>query len=232
MTDNTTDFFDGIGEGVGAPSALLSGKGDSVYGDIVKMFKRDYVEFGQKDPKRDADGNAVQQLVIVLQTDNRNWANVAKVPKVDASDPNSPERPPHEDDGLRAVYVPEGKNIQFAIGKAITAAKAKFQVGGKLGVRIDDLRDTGKGNPLKEHVAVYTPPSAGDAFFGNAPQAPAQQTAPATPAPQSAPPVQQQAPAQQAAPAAPAADPWASSAPAAPAGDPWATPAANQPPPF
>lgn len=241
MTENSTDFFDNLSEGAGAPSALLKTTGDTVVGTIVKMFKRDYVPFGKTEPEADsseADGKR-KQLVIIVQTADRNWANVAKVPKVDANDPNSAEKAPSEDDGTRAIYVPNRSNIQYAIGHAVAEAKAKPVVGGEIAVRVFNLKDTGKGNPLKEHQARYTPPAAGADFFGGTPaQAPAQ----AAPAAQTAPPVQEQAPAappaQQAAPAAqpaaPAGDPWATqAAPATPAGDPWATPgapAAQQPP--
>lgn len=213
MSDTTTDFFDNIGGGAGAPTAHLKVTGDSVHGEVVEMFKRDYIPFGKTEAEKDdneADGKR-KQLVIILQTDNRNWANVVKVPKVDPSDPNSPEKSPSEDDGKRAIYVPNRSNIQYAVGRAVQAAKAKFEVGGFLGVKIVNLKDTGKGNPLKEHEAVYKakPAQTGDEFFGGgqpaAPAAPAQPAAPAAPA---SPPAAQQAPAAQ-------QDPWAtSSAPA------------------
>lgn len=228
MTDeNTTDFFDGIGEGAGAPTAVLKNPGDFVHGEIVRMTKRDYIPFGQEKPELRADGTPKQQLIVVLQTENRGWANVVKVPKVDGTDPNSAEKPPSEDDGLRAVYIPEGKNLQFAVARAVQGAKAKFEVGGKLGVRVTELVPTTKGNPRKEHEARYEakPAATGDAFFGGAQTAPAATAAPA-----------QAAPAQSAPPAAPAPsqDPWATSAPAAPAaGDPWASPTGgNDEPPF
>jgi hypothetical protein len=244
MTDTTTtDFFDGVGGGSGAPSAVLNNPGDYVHGEIVEMYKRDYIPFenrNSKEPARKDDGTIVQQLVVILQTTERNWARVSKIPVVDPADPNSPQKAPSEDDGKRAVYVPEGKNIHFAIGRACQAAKAKFEVGGTLGVKIDKLTDTGKGNPLKEHIAVYSAPSASSGFFPAA-----NQGAPATaPAAQTAPPAQSAPPAAApaAAPAPAAQDPWATPAASAPAaapaqsapaaGDPWATPAApaNQPP--
>jgi len=236
MTDeNTTDFFDGIGEGAGAPTAVLKNPGDFVHGEIVRMTKRDYVPFGSDKPEQRADGSNKQQLIVVLQTENRNWANVVKVPKVDGTDPNSAEKAPSEDDGLRAVYIPEGKNLQFAVARAVQAAKAKFEVGGKLGVRVTELVPTTKGNPRKEHEARYEakPADTGAGFFGGETAAPAATPAPAQAAPaQAAPPAA--APAQAAPPAAPAQDPWATSAPAAPAaGDPWASPAGgNDEPPF
>lgn len=211
MTENnSTDFFDGIGGGSGAPTALLKNVGDFVHGEIVDMFKRDYIPFGAKEPEKRPDGSTKQQLVVIVQTDNRNWANVSKVPKVDPADPASPEKDPSEDDGKRAIYVPEGKNIQFAIGRAVQAAQAKFEVGGTLGVKVFNLKPTDKGNPLKEHQAVYEKKAAGAGFFESAPAAPPAQQAPAAPAAQAAP-----------APSAP------------PAGDPWATssaPATSEPP--
>lgn len=222
MSNNETDFFDGVGGGSGAPSPQLQNVGDGVIGTIVEMFKRDYVPYENrktKEPARKDDGTAVQQLVIVLQTDHRGWQNVSKVPKVDPSDANSAEKDPSEDDGKRAVYVPERKNIQFAIGHAVTTAGSKPVVGGRLGVKIVELRDTGQGKPMKVHEAVYQAPQASDGFFPDAQQAqaPAQEAAPAQ---------------EQAAPAAPAPaqqpaaqqDPWATSAPA--------TGGAAKPPPF
>lgn len=196
MSSETTDFFDGIGSGNGVPSAVLKGVGDFVHGEILEMFKRDYIPYGKKEAEKNDDGSTRQQLVIVIQTPHRNWANVVNVPKVDPTDPNSPEKAPSEDDGKRAVYVPERSNIQFAIGRAVRAAEAKFVVGGTLGVKIDNLKDTGKGNPLKEHAAVYTakPAATADEFFGKSEAA---ASTPEASAPTQSQPVQQ--------------DPWASS---------------------
>jgi hypothetical protein len=260
VTDNTTDFFDNAGGGSGAPTAVLKNVNDMVSGEIVEMFKRDYVPFGKTDPEKDEseDDGKRKQLVIILQTQLRNWQGVTRVPKVDHNDPNSPEKAPSEDDGKRAVYVPNRSNLQYAIGKAVSAAGpgTKFSVGGTLGVRIFNLKDTGKGNPLKEHEARYQAPTAGSEFFGQAaapaaaaPAPAAQPAAPATPPPAAPAPAAQPAAAQdpwatqpaaapvaapapeQAAPA-PAGDPWATPAAATTPGDPWATaaPATSQPP--
>lgn len=209
MTDTTTDFFDGVSGGAGAPTAELKNVGDFAYGEVLEMFKRDYVPFGAKEPEKKEDGTTRQQLVIILQTEQRNWAGVSRVPQVDPADPTKGQKPPSDDDGKRAVYVPEGKNIQFAIGRAVQASGARFEVGGTLGVKIDNLKDTGKGNPLKEHVATYKGKPEG--FFGGG-----QQSAPAAQA--------------EPTPAAPAAQ----SAPAAQGGDPWASTSggASNPPPF
>lgn len=214
MSDSTTDFFDNIGGGAGAPTAVLKNVNDGVLGEVVEMFKRDYVPFGQDKPEINKDGSTRQQLVIVLQTTLRNWQGVSRVPKVDHTDPNSAEKPASEDDGKRAVYVPERSNIQFAIGRAVQAAGIKFEVGTTLGVKVANLKDTGKGNPLKEHEAVLRPKSVSDGFFGDS--APAAEAAPAAPAAEATPAPAAAAPA----PSAPAAqDPWASS-PAASASEP------------
>lgn len=220
MSDTTTDFFDNVSEGTGAPTAHLKNVGDFVHGEIVEMFKRDYIPFGKTEPEKDEnepDGKR-KQLVVILQTESRNWANVVKVPKVDPTDPNSAEKAPGEDDGKRAIYVPNRSNIQYAIGRAVRGAQAKFEVGGSLGVKIANLKDTGKGNPLKEHEAVYKakPAPTGDEFFASGQPAPA--------------------PGQAATDSAAAQKPAAAPAPAAsqPAQqDPWATTASpSEPPPF
>lgn len=206
MSD-TTDFFDGVGDAVGAPTAVLSNPGDWVRGQILAMSQRDYIPFGKKEPakheKGPKAGQVIQQLAIVLQTENRNWANVTKIPRVDYADPNSPEKSPAEDDGKRAVYVPENKNIQFAIGRAVAATKSKFEVGGVLAVKITELKENDTANPTKIHEARYEPKA--DDFFAGTSTPAASTPAASTPAPEATP--------------APAADP----APAA-SEDPWGTP--------
>jgi len=213
MTDNTTDFFDGVGGGSGAPGALLKNIGDSVTGDIVEMFKRDYVPFANRktrEPARNENGSPVQQLVVILQTEHRNWANVSSVPKVDPTDPNSAEKAPSEDDGKRAIYVPAGKNIQFAIGRAVQASGSPFEVGGKLRVSVKDLKDVGQASPMKDHEALYRGKPDGFVTQGTTPAPAAQAPAAQAPAAQAAP-----------APQAPASqDPWGTSAPAAPTSEP------------
>lgn len=205
MSDTTTDFFDNLGSG-GAPTAVLKNVNDFVQGEIVSMSKRDVIKFGTKDEiEKNKDGSNRQQLVVILQTTHRNWANVVKVPK-DAQDN---EKPPSDDDGKRAVYIPEHSNIQFEVGIAVQAAKAPFEVGGTLGVKVVELEDTGKGNPLKKFKAKYEPKNeAGDFVTGGqgapATEQPAAQEQAQAPAP-SAPPVQD---------------------------DPWATPAGGDEPPF
>lgn len=238
-----TDFFDNLGGG-GAPGAKLKDLNDWVQGTIVDSYKRDYIPFGKKDPEKNKDGvTNRQQLVVILQTDLRNWQGVNKVPLVDHDDASKGTKPPSEDDGRRAVFVTERSNLQYAVGDAITAARsqnpaAKFDNGGFLQIKITELKPTDyPDRPMKVHAVRYTPPSAAGGFF------PEQAAAPAAPQAQAAPPAQvaPQAPAAPAAPApqapaAPAQDPWANSAPAPVATDPFGGAAAgtagNQPPPF
>ena len=214
---NEGNFFDNVGGGSGAPSAKLKDINDGVIGEIVDQFMAPATEFATGKQKTDIKtGAPIEQLVVILQTDLRNWQGVTRIPKVDKDDPNSAPKDPSEDDGKRAVYVEPWTNIHAAVGKAIlegTGEKGPLRNGGRLGVKIHNLKDTGKGNPLKEHTAVYQAPAAGGSdFFGETKTAggPGDASVPAQQAPA------QQAPAQQ----APAQDPWGAP-PAAPSGPPF-----------
>lgn len=151
------NFFDEAGR-EGAPTAKLSDKKDFIKGTIVDLFERPYVPFGKKEPATNDDGSEQMQLVIILQTDERNWNKVSKVPEgADGS-----AKPVSEDKGLRAVYVPKFTNIYGALGKAIKAAGEKrAEIGGAFGIVVEDLEDVGKGNPKKVHRAKYDPPVKG-----------------------------------------------------------------------
>lgn len=214
MTQNnepTVDgFFDNVGGGAGAPSAKLKDVNDFVQGTIESQRIVDYIPFGKTDPEVNKDGSVRKQLVVILQTELRGWQGVSKIPVVDRDVPLNQQvaKDPSEDDGRRAIYLPQWSNIQGAVAAAVRETNGgkpgPLRDGGTLGVKVSNLKDTGKGNPLKEHAAVYTPPAASDGFFGGGEQAaPAAQAPAEQPAPQ----------AQQAAPAA-QADPW-TGAPAA-----------------
>jgi hypothetical protein len=210
VSDSTEDFFDNIG-GAGAPSIKLSAVNDGVIGVIETQFKTEAKEFGTENIKKDRKtGEPIIQLVVILQTDLRNWERVAKVPLVDKDDKSKGTKDPSEDDGRRAVYIEPWTNLHAAVGKAIvegTGSKGPLRDGGTLGVKITELRDTGKGNPLKVHVAQYTPPAAsGGDFFGESKTQGGSGDASATPA---------------------------TSTPAAePAKDPWGTTPTEDKPPF
>lgn len=202
MTDATVEnFFNNIG-GAGAPSIKLSAINDGVIGEIVDQFTTEAKEFGTENVKKDRKtGDPVQQLVVILQTELTGWDRVAKIPLVDKDDKSKGNKPPEEDDGRRAVYIEPWTNIHAAVGKAVTEAtgqKGPLLNGGKLGVKVIDLKDTGKGNPLKIFTAVYTPPTASSGFFDESKT----QGGPGDAA--------SSAPASQGAPAAePQQDPWA-----------------------
>jgi hypothetical protein len=189
-TVGVDDFFDNIG-GTGAPTAWLSEIGHGVIGTIESQRTVDYIPFGKKDPEVLDDGRTRKQLVVILQTDQRNWDGVKEAPWVDREDHSK---------GLKDAVVASG-------------AKGGLHDGARFGVKVVDLEDTNQGNPKKVHKALYEPPAASDAFLGNQQQAPAQQAAPAAaPAPQAAPAAPAPAPSQ---------DPWATpAAPAQSAGGP------------
>ena len=213
MTASSVEnFFDNTGGGSGAPSIKLSQPNDGVKGEILDQFMAPAYHFGTKNQKTDSKtGAPIEQLVVIVQTSLRNWDRVAKIPLVDPEDRSKGEKPASEDDGRRAIYIEPFTNIHAAVGAAVvkaTGKKGPLLNGGTLGVKITELRDTGKGNPLKVHDAVYEPPVAsGQGFFGDS------NTAQSAPAAQS-----QSAP-------APAQDPW-SGAPAGGA----ATEQAEEPP--
>ena len=172
------NFFDNSVRS-GAPSAKLSKPGDWVKGTIEDQFLVDRLDFATQKPIVDkVTGQNQQQLVIVLQTESRNWDGVVKTPLTDPSDRNSAQRPGSDDDGKRAVYVPAFTNIHAAIGRAVleaTGKKGPVLNGGTLGVKVTNLEDTGKGNPKKVHAAVYTAPTASASFFEDkADEAPSQ----------------------------------------------------------
>jgi hypothetical protein len=204
-THSVDTFFENTGGGVGAPSASLKVIDDFVFGEIVDQAIVDKKKFASDEIEKDErTGENRKQLVVILQTDLRNYQGVSKIP----TNEDGSQKAQSEDDGRRAVYIAPFTNIHAAVGEAVvaaTGAKGPLLNGGKLGVKIVELKDTGKGNPLKIHEAKYVAPSASDGFFGGgeAPAAPAtEQAAPAaTPAPAASAPAQ--------------SDPWATEAQAA-----------------
>lgn len=200
MSSTTTENFFDNSVRSGAPSVRLHEINDGVLGEIVDQFMVEKKKFATDEVEKDTKtGEPIQQLVVVLQTDLRDWARVSKIPLVDPSDKSKGEKPASEDDGKRAVYIPPFTNIHAAVGRA-TAAKNNGKPtglanGARFGLKVADLEDTGKGNPKRVFEAFYEPPAASSSFLGGS-SAPAQ-SAPAAEA----------APAQQSAPAA--QDPWA-----------------------
>lgn len=212
MTEQNTvgvdDFFDNIG-GAGAPTAKLSDINDGVIGVIESQRVVDYIPFGKDKPEVLDDGKVRKQLVVILKTDLRNWQGVKEAPLVDREDPSKGRKPGDQDDGRRAVYIPQFKNIHYAVKDAVVASGAydgkngPLKDGARFGVKVVDLEDTNQGNPKKVHKALYEPPSASTEFFTES-----------TTGSNDVTPSQAQQPAQQAqqpaAQSTPQTDPWAS----------------------
>jgi len=194
----------------GAPSASFKNIGDFVIGEVVDQYQIEATDFATGEVLKDKKtGETIMQLVIVLQTELRNWDRVAKIPKVDSNDRNSADKPASEDDGKRAIYVKKYTNIHAAIGGAVVAAtgqKGPVRNGGTLGVEFFKDEDRGKGNPLKHYRAKYTAPvpaaASANGFFDGAASSVGNQEPQQSSQPASQPAPQQHRPAQQ--------DPWAS----------------------
>jgi hypothetical protein len=178
---NETDGFLDDGAREGANGARFDEVGDSVKGEIVDKFVIDYVPFGKKEPEIDErTGEPVKQLVVVLQTEYRNWEDFPKnkIPK----DADGVALPGDKDTGRRAIYARKGTNIYSALAKAVAAALPAGEkpgkhplVGGQIGMQFFEDEDTGKGNNLKKFRGKYVPPAAkaeSDDFF----EAPASKT--------------------------------------------------------
>ena len=164
MSKNDADGFFDDAQKTGAPGFYF-GKtpGPHVVGTIVDMYKTDFVPFGKKEPKIDErTGEVVKQLVIVLETDLRNWDGVNPDSDSMKSEDGTP-KDPKLDTGLRALYAVPGTNLYSAIGRAIkddeTSPSRNPQIGAKLMVQFHEDEDTGKGNPLKKFRAKYKAPA-------------------------------------------------------------------------
>ena len=152
------DFL--MGESV--PSAKFPEIGATVSGTIceppVVQQQRDYTT---GELKFWSDGNPMMQLVVTLQTDERDPGIV-------------------DDDGRRRVYV-RGQ-LKRAVQRAVkTAGAPGLAVGGQLTVTYarDGQPTNPRFNPPKEYTAVYNPPSGATepTTSPTASAAPAQQAA-------------------------------------------------------
>lgn len=221
-------FLDADGYGPRAASWKPRGVGDGVAGEIIDVRVIDATDITTGELKRNADNSPKKQLVVILQTDFRNWD--AATPLKDQT-PQKNFLPPSEDDGKRAIYAEQNTNRSAAI-KAAVAEKGLTgapKVGGKLWVKLTEERNVGKPSPLKIFAAGYQPPAVGQEFdYGQAPQQPQQQAYQPGPPAGQAPPAppsyqgyqqaatppqgfQPQAPVPQVAPTQ-QADPWAQQA--------------------
>lgn len=170
MTNPDSFFDDSVRSG--APSVRLSDINDGVVGEIVDQFMTEKKKFGSDEVEKDSKtGEPIQQLVVILQTELRNWQRVSKVPLIDPKDKSKGEKPASEDDGKRAVYIPPYTNIHSAVGRATAVHNngrpTGLRNGARFGLKVVDLEDVGKGNRKKVFQALYEPPTATDGFFGN-----------------------------------------------------------------
>ncbi|MFA7265188.1 MAG: hypothetical protein WC054_02650 [Candidatus Nanopelagicales bacterium] len=115
--------------------------GDSRTGVITHFEAQQQTDFDDNSPKFFADGSAMMQIVIDLDTQDRD-------------DP--------DDDGKRRAYVKS--NMLKGLQKALRDAKVKsIEVGGRLTVTYtgDGERTAGKkGYPPKLYTVQYVPPQA------------------------------------------------------------------------
>jgi hypothetical protein len=161
---STTDVNDFL-LGGGVPSAKFPEVGTVVKGTVVKAETSQQTDFTTGEPKTYSDGNPMLQVVVTLQTDERD-------PEVD------------NDDGLRKVYV-KGQ-MRKAVGDAVRASGSKLEPGGILAVQFVSEEEPEKRglNPKKVYRAQYQPAQAAqvdEALTGPDAQ-PAQAPAPAQPA--------------------------------------------------
>lgn len=127
----------------GSKSAKFDNPGDVCKGTVVAAEVRQQTEFGTGVPRTYDDGNPMMQLVVTLQTD---------------------QREDDEDDGRRNVYVKGAKkDPQSGTGAliaALTAAGATdLAEGGTLAVQFTGYGVATRGNPPRQWRMEYQPPA-------------------------------------------------------------------------
>lgn len=168
MTTQMPDANDVLMGGGGAPAAKFSDPGSRVVGRIVSPPQaRQEREFDQANPGQGApkffkSGAPIMGVLVQVQTALRESA---------------------DDDGVRTIYV-EGQWLKAAVRDAVRAAGcAGLEVGGQLDITFTHREDPMDKRSRKYWQAVYTPAAAAALMDTGAPAAPAQQYAPAAPAP-------------------------------------------------
>lgn len=137
MSDSANDFLMGGG---GAPSAKFPTIGTTVKGTIVSFETTQQIDFATKLPKKWDDGNPMMQLVVTLQTEER--------------DPDEPD-----DDGKRRLFVKS--QMREAVADAVRAVGGNgLEHGATLAVRYESDKPSQRGNPTKIYRAQYQRPTA------------------------------------------------------------------------
>ena len=123
----------------GTPWAKFSDVGAVVTGVILAMDRRQRTEYETNAPLTNKDGTPATEIVIVLQTDERDAT-------LDA------------DDGRRALHAPEWDLpgcLRLALAAAVEASGATAPaIGGTFAVQ-----HSGMNGKAKSYVARYTPPN-------------------------------------------------------------------------
>lgn len=149
--------------GGGIPAAKFPTIGTVVKGTVKNWETTQQTDFDTGKPLFWDDGKPRLQVVITIQTDERD-------PEVE------------HDDGLRKLYV-KGQ-MQKAVSGAIRAAgRPGLEVGAQIAVQFNSEEPQQRGNPKKVYVAQYAGPdlTAGPDLLGAA-AAPAPAAQPAAPA--------------------------------------------------
>ena len=134
--------------GGGTPSAKFENVGDKVSGEIINVETKQQTDLKDGTPKTWDDGSPMWQVVVTLQTDERD-------PEIT------------DDEGRRAIYVKGSMkyaSMAKAVADAVRASGAKtLEVGGTLAVQFTGEGEaTSRGfNPPKLYAAAYKAPVAG-----------------------------------------------------------------------
>lgn len=156
--------------GVGGPTAVLKQVGDEVVGTVKSVREWPHTKFGQT-AQEVIDGVARVDALVVIETAQRNWEGVIKIPTYPKEHAKAGKpRDKAEDDGMRAIYANvdgSGSKAMFsAISRAVKEAGETgfIKEGGKLALKLTELKPTDKGNPAKLFQARYDPPAKPSAF--------------------------------------------------------------------
>lgn len=129
----------------GGKSASLGDIGDTIRGTVVSAETRQQTEFGTDKLLFWDDGGPMMQLVIALQTDQRDG---------------------EDDTGIRNLYVkgskkPESMSLAAALIVALKKAGAQLEVGGTLAVKyVGEGKPSKPGfNPPKQYEMAYKAPA-------------------------------------------------------------------------
>lgn len=145
MSNDIQDFLDSAGGG-STPSASLDNPGDSVRGVITNLDQRQMKDFDTKELETWPNGEPKMQLIVTVQTDERD-------PAIE------------DDDGQRNIYAPkdnrESSKFQ-AIADAVKATRSAISVGATLALVYTEDAPKAKGaaRGRKLYQAAYKPAEA------------------------------------------------------------------------